>query len=98
MLAQARAEEIVSHLPTATADQTTLVAVGPGFTSFRWAWSTTTSTVGAQAPAGFTFADAAREVRVRVEIACAERSIDDRNAGSANDGRGEVAITRLWVE
>lgn len=96
-LARAKLDELVSSLPIAVADQAAVVAVGADFPGMHWRWTTTASSVGASAAAGFTNNTVARQIEVGVEFPCVRGSREDQRAGAPNDGRGEIVMVRLWM-
>ena len=100
-LAKAKCDEIMSSLPSVTADQATLVAAGASFPGFKWAWVTTTPTLASDPQITAT----PREVTCTVQFPTEYRSIEDQNVASGvgldptlakGDARGETQIKQLW--
>jgi hypothetical protein len=94
-LARAKCDAIVASLPTATADQTTLISIGTSYPGMKWSWSTVDPTNNAMSTPAITATS--KEVTCTVEFPTEKKSIEDM-AGSAStsDGYGQTTIKQLW--
>jgi type II secretory pathway pseudopilin PulG len=94
-LARGKCDEIAATLPTATADQSTLVAVGGNFPGVRWQWATNAAPTAASASTP-AIVVAAREITCTVQYPAATGSVDDSASTGAGDGRASITVRKLW--
>lgn len=93
-VARGKCAEVLAALPTATADQATLTAVGAAYPGFHQTFTTVNATMASTSTPAITVVS--KEVTCTVEYPAGVGSVDDRASGSTNDGRASVTVKNVW--
>lgn len=93
-LARAKCEEIMSALPTTTADGA-LQSVGSSYPALKWSWSSVVQTMQSGADAGIG-QTSGYLVTCNVQFPTERGSLEDRAFTPATDERGQVTVQQLW--